>query len=140
MNWKIKLAVPNIYLDPDASGDVVFTVPMYDQDYEVNISFPKAGSSKLSFSGQTPVNYMVAYNANPIYEYDYNWTGLLEAEKDIFIEFIESFNNSFQKFNLEVQLNNVHDHNMDVIINTDNISISKNRLDLYSISLTLIKL
>lgn len=140
MSWRIKITVPVFYTDPDSVADNISYIPMFDQDYSLKINFPKTGRGLLSYSGQLTVNYDTAYDIDPIYEYTYNWSGLTEAEKDVFVSFIDNFNNSFQKFNFQVQLDGSPQWNMDCVVNSNSLTIKKDRLDLYSITIPLIKL
>jgi hypothetical protein len=115
------------------AGDFIYEVPVYDQDYEIKLSYPDT-TVDSSYSGLLFPDHKAAANANLIEEHTYNWTGLKEEEKEVFELFFVRFNNSWQPFTLtygtQVQ---------SFIINNDPV-IDCDRIGLYSLTLTLIKI
>jgi hypothetical protein len=134
----VELSVPKRYLNNSDTGAYAFTVPIYDQDYTVKISFPNSADGQNSFTGVAFPDYQTAYNLVVSQVVTYKWSGLLELEKDIFVDFIHSFRNSYQPFLFTHYDESSTVKSFEGIIQQDAVQISKDNFDLYSASLTII--
>ena len=126
------LTVAKKYTINGDAGNFTYTVPAYNQDYEINLSFPN--NVQTAFAGNTFPNYKQAFSSSCIERRAYNWTGLTQTEVNLFTSFIKAFNNSWQPFTLTY--NSVAE---DLIVESDP-TVGKDNLGLYSLTLNLIKI
>ncbi|BDQ01952.1 MAG: hypothetical protein KatS3mg036_0506 [Ignavibacterium sp.] len=131
----LELKVPKIYSDPSQTGNYSFIVPVYDQNYKVSIEFPPTADGTDSFTAVKFPDYKTAYNLIASEKTELTWSGLLESDKDNFVTFLKSFNNSFQPFTLIHYDDALVKKTITGIIETDSVEIKKDEFDLYSISL-----
>lgn len=135
---KIDLIVPDRYKTLGAETNSTFTVPMFNYEYTIEYTYSTIAYDTESASGQQFPHYTIAKNLNLISKYNLQWSGLLNDEKEIFDAFIKAFNNSFQPFTMRVFTDTINYNDYTMIIESDNLSISKDKFDLWSINLQLI--
>lgn len=137
----VELYVPKKYLTTGASGDYIFTLPVYDQSYKVTIKFPDSSDGLKSLTGTRFPDYTTAYSLSAYEIIELSWSGLSESDKDIFVEFLKSFSNSFQPFVLmhidEDSVPNIKRQIYGIIL-TNSVEINKDEFDLYNFSLKII--
>lgn len=136
----IKCLVPDKYLTVGSLTSNTFTMPIFDYGYTINYSYSDAAYDSISASGQVFPNYKLAKKLSLIIKYQFNWSGLVESEKIIVENFIKSFGNSFQPFTLQIFTSDINHLDYEMIIDSDTVSISKDRFDLYNVSFSTIQL
>jgi hypothetical protein len=137
---KTEFIVPDKYKTAGSLTSSTFNVPMFDYEYSIEYSYSDIAFQSESASGQKFPEYGAANNLTLISKYNFKWTGLLAAEKTFFDAFIKSFNNSFQPFTMRIYKDAVAYDNYIMIVEPDTINVSKDRFDLWGVSLILIKI
>ena len=125
---EVTFVVSNKY--SGGTGDTSFTVPMYNQDYSIEYTSNEIASGGASFTEAVFPEFKLAFTTQLIERHTYNWSGLQEDEIDIFKAMLKQFNNSWQPFTM---------NGIQFIIEKDP-TVDKDHLELYSITLNLIKL
>ena len=136
----IDLIVPNIYKTIGAAGNSSFRIPMFNEGFTIEYSYPDVAYKSTSFSGTEFPNYNVANTLELISRYSLQWSGLLEAEKNTLLNFINSFNNSFQPFTMRIWHNGTTYTDLTLIIEPDTLGLSKDKFDLWSVELNLMEI
>ena len=118
-----------------------FIVPRFDQNYSINYSFVNHPYKNTNFLGRLFPYYPVARDSEfvCIENHSYSWTMLNESEKDVFNNFINAFNNSWQPFSL-CKWNSGTLESVEHFIIDSPVEISKDKYELYSVTLNLKKL
>ena len=106
-----------------------FSVPQYNQDYSVKISYPNNTFS--NFSGKELINFPITSSLVEEKIVDYAWAGLTGAEKDVFVSFINAFHNSYKPF---IFIDGISGEVFNYIIISDSITINLDDLNLWSVS------
>lgn len=136
----IDLIVPDKYITSGSITSTTFRVPMFDQSYSIEYSYSDVAYGDISYSGNKFPRFDIAKDLILITRYNLSWTGLNSSDKSDFENFIKSFNNSFQPFTLRVWDSAVSSDDYYMIIEPETITLTKDRFDLWSVSLTYIQL
>ena len=139
-DWSVTLTSAVSKIDSTIQAWVVgdlFEMPMWDEGYTVDYDFSKI--SRIPSSLKTFINYDTIRTNSLRTTYNYKWSGLIEAQKNEFVGLIESFRNSFQPFYI-LELNDDNDNftTYFVMIDSNSVTITKDKADLYTVSLSLI--
>jgi len=136
----IELRVEVKYITYGAGGTSIFTVPMFDFGYVLNYSYSDVSGPSTSASGQEFPEYNIARNLYLIKKFSLSWNGMTLAEKLVFENFIKSFNNSFQPFIFRLYTAVAAYDDYYMIIEPDSLTFTKDKFDLWGVSLTCIEL
>ena len=137
---QVDLIVPDKYITYGSGTSTTYILPMFDQDYTIEYSYSDIAYLDESATGQKFPEYSIAKNLVLISRHNLTWSGLLEAEKDTFENAVKSFNNSFQPFTMRIWDTGVSYTDYYMIIEPDTLTLTKDKFDLWSVSITCIQL
>lgn len=135
----IQFIIDKKYTTVGLTGTDTYTVPMYDQNYTINYSYPESAFGKDNFTETEFADLQMAYNTDLIVVYNFTWSGLTEDEKEIFDNILKAFNNSFQPFLFKVYDDATPIFLKTFIINNDSITTTKDKFELWTIAMSLIQ-
>ena len=114
-----------------------FSVPMQDHGYSISYSFNNSAYGLFGGGGKEFINFALAKKLLPIETRSYSWSGLTSAEKDVFVDILTEFGESYKPFILIHWLTSTTYEEVGNFVITNTPTISRDVLDLWSISFTL---
>jgi len=116
-----------------------YKIPLPDQDYTITYSFQKFPFSDRSLTGQKTIQFNLAKQNKMIETRTYKWSGLSESEIEVFWDFVNAFQTSYQPFALAIigkEANKMLCYYG--VLEKNSVSIKKDRYDLFSVELSMI--
>jgi len=132
------MRVPDRYMTVGETGYTDFTFTMYNQDYSISYKFAASGYKSKNMAGLLIPNYDITDSLVLYTERIYNFN-LSVSEKTTMENFLYSFNNSFQPFQMTITVDATSQSDTLYCILNEDPGFEKDIFNRWTVSLGLIE-